>query len=600
MLEAMFEGEGWESIGDSTPRSRLDGTLDFLQKQFKHVIEDKVKKAREAGVVDAATLRDTDTGLPFKARAFMRLDRTNKFMGGSGAMVSSLPVWPQIFLCLRCGGRGDASSIARAAARCPENARCSSEEIEVLGKVADLLDKGQTERSFGGAVQQAFHSMRDGQDMFKQCVLNILSGSDDKKITRINKETIEDYMWFKLSFVGADVDNSDVLGAAQERVSGRDGRRRFDPDGSNTYAYVNVLLYTQQLEAAVAFLHWKGQHLAALHMALCMDHHKAYSGVPQQQDQANYPGDAGEPGPPPTMQELMERALQGHVDSDAQMCVEYLLRLPVPLAVDCLGGLCVRMGAIKASRFLGYIQTNGSRRKGDLDRFLTIETVEDVAFYAAEKAEIAGRKEDAITFYGLSNEWENMGRLVQHKLKDNLDPQAERRSFWKEFGTSTLGLLQVLSTSPDATEARLLVTEGMGQMLRLMDFYVFLHKRELYKALAELEGAGMLPSSPDEAAGLASRIRLKAPQDAVIAALPHALESGMQCLRHHHLEVKRELHGGSGIRIDGQEWRASREKVRTETLGWRFSHVSRRTATVHCCRASRSARRCVLLGRFER
>lgn len=39
---AMFEGEGWESFGDSAPRSRLDGTLDFLQDQFKQVIEDKV------------------------------------------------------------------------------------------------------------------------------------------------------------------------------------------------------------------------------------------------------------------------------------------------------------------------------------------------------------------------------------------------------------------------------------------------------------------------------------------------------------------------------------------------------------------------------
>lgn len=48
-----------------------------------------------------------------------------------------------------------------------------------------------------------------------------------------------------------------------------------------------------------------------------------------------------------------------------------------------------------------------------------------------KQAEAAGRKEDAITFYGLSKEVENMGRLVQHKLKDNLDPQAERRSFWK-------------------------------------------------------------------------------------------------------------------------------------------------------------------------
>lgn len=38
----MLEGEGWENLGGSTPRFRLDGTLDFLQNQFKHVIEDKV------------------------------------------------------------------------------------------------------------------------------------------------------------------------------------------------------------------------------------------------------------------------------------------------------------------------------------------------------------------------------------------------------------------------------------------------------------------------------------------------------------------------------------------------------------------------------
>ena len=35
----------------------------------------------------------------------------------------------------------------------------------------------------------------------------------------------------------------------------------------------------------------------------------------------------------------------------------------------------------------------------------------------------------------------------------------------------------------------------------------------------------------------------------------------MQCLRHHHLEVKRELRGNAPDRIDVDEWRASREKV---------------------------------------
>lgn len=56
------------------------------------------------------------------------------------------------------------------------------------------------------------------------------------------------------------IDCCHYLVAHQERVSGRDARRRFDPDGRSPYAYVNVLLYTQQLGAAVAFLNWKGHH----------------------------------------------------------------------------------------------------------------------------------------------------------------------------------------------------------------------------------------------------------------------------------------------------------------------------------------------------
>eukprot|EP00752_Nemacystus_decipiens_P018614 g16689.t1 len=562
MLQAMLEGEGWESFGDSTPRSRLDGTLDFLQDQFKQVVEDKVKKAREAGMVDPLALKDKDTGLPFKVRAFMRLDRSGKFdVGGAGATVSGLPVWPQIYICLRCGGKGDASAIAAAAAAASENSRCNGQELALLSKVSDLLVQGKTENTFGGVVQQAFHGMRDGEDVFKQSVLNILSGSDDKKIARINKETIEDYMWFKLSFVGSDVDNSDVLRAAKERVSGRDARRRFDPDGRSPYAYVNVLLYTQQLEAAVAFLHWKGQHFAALHMALVMSHHNAYTAANSPSAGAlQYPGDSAEPGPAPALEELMNRGLQGRIDSDPQMCVEYLLRLPVPTATVCLGSLAVRMGAVNAAQFLGYRYTDGTRKKGDLDRFLTEDTVEDVAFEAAHSAEVEGRQEDCISFSALAGDWDRMAALLLHKLVENLNPQAEKRAFWKEIGTKICALLDGLSRGPGAAESLGMAAEGVGQMLRLMEFFVFLQNRELYKALAELHAAGMLPSNHDEAAALAARIRLRGPQDAVVGVLAHALESGMQCLRHHHLEVKRELHAGAGGRIDAHQWKASREQ----------------------------------------
>lgn len=39
------------------------------------------------------------------------------------------------------------------------------------------------------------------------------------------------------------------------------------------------------------------------------------------------------------------------------------------------------------------------------------------------------------------------------------------------------------------------------------------------------------------------------------------LEMGMQCLRGHHIEVKRELTGKPPPNVDGHRWRAAREKV---------------------------------------
>eukprot|EP00904_Undaria_pinnatifida_P010723 jgi/Undpi1/6781/HiC_scaffold_21.g09258.m1 len=560
ILRAMLEAEGWEARGDSTPRSRLDGTLAFLQNQFQELMEDKVKKAREAGTVDASSRGDTATGLPPKVRTFMRLDRQGKFTGEGGPILEGLPVWPQMYLCLRCGGREDAADVALAASASPQNASCNAQEMELLEKVAsELREPGKGGEEVVPFIQQMFHSMGDGEDMFKLSVLNVLARVNDKKITRINKETIEDYMWLKLSFVGREVVNSDVLLAAQERVSGRDAMRRFDPDGTNPFAYVNVLLYTQQLEKAVSFLHWKGQHLAALHMALAMNHHNAYVGG-DNESIPSYPGDRDEPPPTPSVRELVERCLQGRVDSDPEVCAEYMLLLPLPMAVDCLSSLAVMMGANRAARLLGYVKTNGDRQTGDLDRFLNFDTVGDIAFAAAQKAEDQGRRADAMSFYGLSGDWDQMGALLERALAERLRVGADKRSFWKEIGTTVHKLLLRMISKFDANEARELVTEGVGQMLRLVDFYDLLQKQQLFRALVELERASMLPSSQEEAAGLAARIRLRGKGDAVTTILPEALENGMQCLRHHHLEVKRELRGSAPDRIDVEEWRASREK----------------------------------------
>ena len=53
----------------------------------------------------------------------------------------------------------------------------------------------------------------------------------------------------------------------------------------------------------------------------------------------------------------------------------------------------------------------------------------------------------------------------------------------------------------------------------------------------------------------------------------------MQCLRHHHLDVKRELQGGAGGRIDAHQWKASREKVNA----WKIPGCCSREESISFC-----------------
>lgn len=61
----------------------------------------------------------------------------------------------------------------------------------------------------------------------------------------------------------------------------------------------------------------------ALHMALAMNHHNAYMGG-DTSNAPSYPGDGGEPGPAPSLRELVEHCLQGRVVSDPEVKHEYL------------------------------------------------------------------------------------------------------------------------------------------------------------------------------------------------------------------------------------------------------------------------------------
>ena len=48
-----------------------------------------------------------------------------------------------------------------------------------------------------------------------------------------------------------------------------------------------------------------------------------------------------------------------------------------------------------------------------------------------EQAEDQGRRADAMSFYGLSGDWDQMGALLERALAERLRVGADKRSFWK-------------------------------------------------------------------------------------------------------------------------------------------------------------------------
>ncbi|CAM9394309.1 unnamed protein product [Ascophyllum nodosum] len=577
---SMLEGDDWERrTAADTSRFRVEGTLDFLQTQFRNMLESKVKKARDAGTLDASSLRDTATGLLPKIRAYMRLLGIHEASNQTGPVYSGLQAWPQIYLCMRCGKRDEAADIALGASEALENRNSRGQDLELLKVVSKELMADGITRGSESILRQIFESLVESDDVYKRAVLNIIARANSKKVTRIHKEIIEDYMWFKLLFIEGDPEESGVLLAAQERVGGRAGRKNFDPDGNNPFAYVNVLLYTQQLGAVVAYLHWKGCHIAALHMAIAMHHHKAYPDANSDGSMANlsnypYPNDGSEPGPPPPLQELMERSLQGRFESDPEVCAEYLLLLPTSVAYDCLSSLAAHIGAAASCRLLGFLKTDSGRHEGMLDKFLEGRVVEEIAFSAGVKSEGQGKRADAITFYGLSCMWTKMTTLLGRELAERLMPNAENRPFWKEVGTKMHDMLDknVLKEESHVNQARSDLVQSVSHVLHLMDFFDILQNEKmaagrLLRASIELEHAGLIPTSQIEASQLAERIRARDPQDGFRAVLQPALETGMQCLRHYYHEVKKELLGPRPENINVQAWRASRERVLSDVEG---------------------------------
>ncbi|CAM9424833.1 unnamed protein product [Discosporangium mesarthrocarpum] len=560
ILRNILEGEGWDDEGHNVgaEKRHLEGTLDYLEGSFRKHLESKVRKAASTNRLTSPPSMDSDTSVQAYVRAYIDLMTQEEHLKGvmlGSQMYKCQPVWAQIYWCMRCGQNDQASEVASKAAE-----QSTDEDSECLQAVAEYLQllpkgsqgiglgRGNTMDTLKDTLKRRYNSAGAVQS-FEKAVLNILLADNPNSMTALSKASIEDYMWFKLSFVSRQLqDNphnlpcdSSTLQSVQAQLRGVEGPARFDPHGRTPFSYINALLYTQQLECAVAYLYWRGDVLEALHMALAMSYHGAYNLNPEDQYSANLPGALQ---PPPSLEDMIGRYTRELQHNEPEACAQYLVRLPLPArsAHHALSQLLVATRPQLVGLLVGEVKEDGQRLQGLFDKFFSADVVAHISKSAAEQAHNQGKRREAIQLWGLAGRWDEAAKHLGWQLSQLVSPDANARQAWRGLSQRHYTMLHRMCEGRHAQDQGLIkATAGLHCLLKIMDFFDLAQERRGFQALKTLEVAGVLPQMNEDITEVAYHIRSMGIDDALRACLGQVLVTAMRCIKDEYTYTKQDM-----------------------------------------------------------
>ncbi|CDF32910.1 unnamed protein product [Chondrus crispus] len=201
-------------------------------------------------------------------------------------MCDGLPIWPQVYYCLRAGSRETGLEILVDALQ----AGCTDASVILIEQcLRASLTAGERgalpEMLLERLVQEYGLSVQRGEDPYERAcyvVLGRLDPAAGDKLALPDSDysllfySIEDYLWLRLSIVRLDTDERAPeslrmyelpMKCIQEEVR-RFGPAHFDPQGDTPTFYAFVLLLTGQFSAAIEYLDGGARAIAeATHVA---------------------------------------------------------------------------------------------------------------------------------------------------------------------------------------------------------------------------------------------------------------------------------------------------------------------------------------------
>lgn len=545
------------------------GALRFLCLQFR---EDKMRHEVAMRPVQAA--RGGVPGILGDVRAYLNL----AFHRGvpeeldNGPRVQGLPLWPQVYYCLRsgdrsaalqlvesCNGHGDGNPSVALMEDCLREFIGSGERRQVPDVLLTKL------------VQDYGLNARRGQDPYYRvcCVviarLNPAAGDKmalpDPDYDQLF-QSIEDYLWLRLSIARVDGDAAlpGALGtyalplrAVQEEIR-EFGPSHFDPRGDSPLFYALVLLLTGQYAAAVQYLDGVANSCAeAVHIAFVLYYYGMLRPVNPPQS-----GDSDRSSDTDALDnsclkvdyaDLVWRYISRFSTDNPTGAVIYLFTIRNAVTRDLyLKKLLLTTG--KADMLAGATNLEDldvrTHRQCVLEEMWPLAGREGAArggWQAIVEAAAVDAEENANTnlammLFDVCGRYGRVARILIDRLATELTARgvvrdrlvASARGYRRKLDARGVGGASVARQRDDLLDRCL---PSLDALLRLCDFYDRMWAREFDDAWRILQATALLPVSEDQLVGKTLELRPGGGGvwlDKLCERVPDVLMAAMECI----------------------------------------------------------------------
>lgn len=492
----------------------VNQAVNYLEHCFKELLQSTVNSNLKQAKIGGAP------GTLALVTGYLRLNQSEKYYQNyEETFDDNQPLWPTIYLCLRCGDLEAARAIA-----------LKTKKDDLVGYFEELL-RHSTEQdgmrrhlsaSNETKLKLEYKSrIKRSNDLYKRAVYSYLCRLGEDEFINQILDNVDDFLWFKLNSVvfdnaaGGAKDSENLLFTSFQSKLSIDYGEKYFVKNRNPFTYLQVLLLTAQFELAIEFLlKYDTLVVHGVHMAIALYERKLLNLNKVANAQLISMGEANEPkcmrriniaslikmytrkfectDPREALQYYyILRDLQlpksgpGSLPNRSKRTISYFVQYVTELALETR----------EFELLFGRLEKNAVRRPGIVDKFIEEHETQGIISLVAEDIENKGLVEEAIKLYDLCKEHQRVlelcNKLISQIVTEINTPNSNRDRLKSMVFSIAMRYKTEASTGTKAIQPSTMSTFYL--LTDLMTFFDLYHSESWDVAYETLNKLGVLP-----------------------------------------------------------------------------------------------------------